>query len=162
VRAARARGREPRGWAGLRAGGIDCVVSDHSPAPAAAKRTGDFGTAWGGVSGLQTQLPVLWTAARARGVDLADLARWQSEAPARLAGLRSKGAIAAGQDADFVAWDPDATFVVEPGRLLHRHAVSPWAGRRLSGVVHTTWLRGRRVDTDGPPAGRMLDREVGS
>jgi len=146
-------------WDGLRAGLIDCVVSDHSPAPAAAKRTGDFATAWGGISGLQTQLPVVWTAAREHGAGPADLARWQSEAPARLAGLAAKGAIAVGKDADLVAWDPDATFVVEPDRLLHRHKLSPWAGRRLAGVVRTTWLRGRSVDPAGPPRGRMLSRD---
>ncbi|HYT10136.1 MAG TPA: amidohydrolase family protein, partial [Mycobacteriales bacterium] len=139
---------------------IDCVVSDHSPAPLPVKRTGDFGTAWGGISGLQTQLPTLWTDARRRGAGLADLARWQSEEPARLAGLSRKGAIAVGRDADLVAWDPDATFVVDPERLLHRHPVSPWAGRELAGLVRVTWLRGRPVDTEGSPHGRLLGRDA--
>ena len=145
-------------WDGVRAGLIGSVVSDHSPAPPSLKAldTGDFGTAWGGISGLQTQLPVVWTAARQHGVGLAELARLQSAAPAALAGLPAKGEIAVGKDADLVAWDPDATFVVDPARLLHRHALSPWAGRTLSGVVHATWVRGRRVDVGGPARGALL------
>lgn len=147
-------------WDGLQAGLLAGVVSDHSPAPPEIKSldTGDLGTAWGGISGLQTQLPVVWTAGQARGATPADLARWQSAGPAELAGLPAKGSISVGKDADLVAWDPDASFVVDPALLLHRHALSPWAGRTLRGVVHTTWLRGVAVDVSGPPRGRLLGR----
>ena len=46
-------------WAGLADGTIDLVVSDHSPCTAELKHldTGDFGTAWGGISSLQLGLP---------------------------------------------------------------------------------------------------------
>ena len=149
-------------WQALGAGLIDAVVSDHSPAPPSLKSldTGDFGTAWGGISGVQTSLPVVWTQARARGHSPAALARWQSAAPAALAGLAGKGAIEVGNDADLVVWDPDATFTLDADTLLHRHKLSPWQGAKLSGVVHETWLRGVRVDTDGPPTGVLLRRGV--
>lgn len=147
-------------WDGLRAGLIDAVVSDHSPASPDTKSldTGDLGTAWGGISGLQTQLPVVWSQARNRGASVGDLARWQSGAPGKLAGLPGKGAIAVGLDADLVAWDPDATFEVDPALLLHRHALSPWAGQTLHGVVASTWLRGHPVEAEGAPTGRLLTR----
>jgi allantoinase len=146
----------------LREGLISCVVSDHSPAPPDLKAvdTGDFGTAWGGISGLQTQLPVVWTEARQRGFGLADLARVQSAAPAALAGLPSKGAIAVGRDADLVAWDPDASFVLEAADLHYRHRQSPWSGRELFGVVDTVWLSGRELADGGAPGGRLLRRGV--
>ncbi len=162
------RGRANREllWQALAGGGVDCVVSDHSPSPPDLKAladvkvidSGDFGAAWGGIAGLQTQLPVVWTAARERGHDLADLARWQSAAPAALAGLPGKGSIVVGGDADLVVWDPDAVFVVDAAALQHRHALSPWDGARLSGVVHQTFLRGRLVDVLGPARGRLLTR----
>jgi allantoinase len=66
-------------------------------------------------------------------------------APAQLAGLESKGRIAVGCDADLVAFAPDACFVVEPGMLAHRHKLTPYAGRQLTGVVRRTWLRGREI-----------------
>jgi allantoinase len=151
-------------WAALAEGTIATVASDHSPCPADRKRLddGDFLAAWGGIASLQLALPLVWTAARARGHDLADLARWMCAAPARLAGLDGrKGAIAAGRDADLVIFEPDAAFRVDPANLQHRHPVTPYAGRMLHGVVVETWLRGRRVHDRGrfaAPSGALLLR----
>ena len=75
---------------------------------------------------------------------------------------RSKGAIAAGLDADFVIWDPDAHTTVDPMTLHHRHPVTPYAGMRLRGVVRTTVLRGETIFRDGEvmrvPSGRLIRR----
>ena len=156
------RGRANREllWSALGDGRIDLVASDHSPAPPAVKAldTGDFGAAWGGIAGVQTALPVVWTEASARGYGVGDLARWQSERPAALAGLVGKGSIAVGNDADLVVWDPDAWATVDEAALAQRHPISPWHGRRLRGVVHTTYLRGAAVDLDGAPRGALLRR----
>jgi len=146
-------------WEALRAGVLDCVVSDHSPCPPALKRTdtGDFAAAWGGIASLQLGLPVMWTAAQRRGVPLADVVRWMAQRPAELVGLSRKGQIAVGYDADLVAFAPDESCTVDPETLHHRHPLTPYAGGRLSGVVHTTWLRG--VPVDGTPRGCLLTRE---
>jgi allantoinase len=86
----------------------------------------------------------------AESLALRVLARWMSEAPARLAGLGDrKGRIATGCDADLVVWDPDAAWTVDPSRLQQRHKVTPYAGRRLVGHVQTTFLRGAPVWRDG-------------
>ena len=84
-----------------------------------------------------------------------------SAAPATLARISDrKGSIAAGMDADFVIWNPDEEFLVEPNRLEQRHKVTPYAGMRLCGRVHDTWLRGppvwKRGQPVGAPAGRLL------
>ncbi|MEU7022864.1 allantoinase AllB [Streptomyces sp. NPDC046203] len=147
-------------WQGLADGTIDCVVSDHSPSTADLK-TGDFATAWGGISSLQLGLPAIWTEARRRGHTLQDVARWMSTGPARLAGLDRKGAIEAGRDADFAVLAPDATFTVDPAGLQHKNRVTAYAGRTLHGVVTATWLRGERIHDRGvlsEPGGRLLTR----
>ncbi len=144
-------------WSGLRQGILDLVVSDHSPSTATMKDldSGDFGTAWGGISSLQVGLPVVWTEARHRGFSLSDVAAWMAEQPAQLAGLRTKGRIAPGYDADFCVFAPDESFTVDPARLHHRHPVTPYAGRRLLGVVRSTILRGKLTDP-ARPRGRLL------
>jgi allantoinase len=150
-------------WEAVRSGVIGMIVSDHSPCPPELKllERGDFAAAWGGIASLQLALPVVWTEARARGHSLAALAGWMSEGPARLAGLAGhKGRIAAGYDADLVVFDPEASFVVEPARLHHRHKLTPYAGRNLQGVVRQTYLGGRLVYDAGTfasaPTGALL------
>ncbi|WP_152648374.1 allantoinase AllB [Streptacidiphilus anmyonensis] len=154
-------------WQALAAGEFIAVVSDHSPSTPELKHLpslggdGDFAAAWGGIASLQLGLPAIWTEARRRGHSLADVVRWMSSGPASLVGLSTKGAIAPGMDADLVAFDPDAAFTVDPAGLHHRHPVTPYAGRSLSGVVRTTWLRGEPVDAndvDAAPSGRLLTR----
>lgn len=134
-------------WQALLAGEIDLVASDHSPCPPNMKRThGDFFSAWGGIASLQLSLSAVWTGARSRGAKPERLAQWMSAAPAKLAGLADrKGAIAEGYDADLVIWDPDASYEVDPAKLLHRHAVTPYARRELFGVVRATYVGGRRI-----------------
>jgi allantoinase len=146
-------------WNGLSAGIIDMVVSDHSPSTAELKTKGqgDFGAAWGGIASLQLTLPVVWTQARTRGFSLADVAKWMSEGPARLAGLASKGSIEPGRDADFCLFAPDDSFVVQSSRLHHRNPGTPYDGRRLFGVVRSTVLRGKLVDLE-LAGGRLLRR----
>ncbi|HEX9977167.1 MAG TPA: allantoinase AllB, partial [Acidimicrobiia bacterium] len=72
-------------WDALASGSIDMVVSDHSPCPPTMKAAG-FGRAWGGIGSLELRLPVVWTAASARGFGVADVAAWLCTGPAALIG----------------------------------------------------------------------------
>jgi allantoinase len=139
-------------WQGLRAGIIDLVVTDHSPCPPAMKRLdeGRFDLAWGGIASLSVALPVVWTDASRRGFSLDDVARWMSSAPAVLAGLSARaGVLQAGREANFVVFDPEGEFVVTPDRLHYRHAISPYLGETLRGIVDATYLRGEPVYANG-------------
>jgi len=148
-------------WNGLRKGVLGMIVTDHSPSPPDLKTPGDFLRAWGGIASLELSLAAVWTGAAARGFGPGDVARWMSTAPAALAGLTDrKGAIAPGRDADLVVWDPDAEFVVDPCNLQQRQKYTPYAGRRLRGIVRKTFVRGTLVwDGDrlqSSPSGRLL------
>ena len=147
-------------WEWFRDGTIDLVVSDHSPSTADLKHfeTGDFGTAWGGISSLQLGLAAVWTEARERGFTLGDVVGWMSRGPADQTGLTRKGRIAVGGDADFAVFAPDERQTIDAARLQHKNPITPYAGRQLSGVVRSTWLRGVRIDIGEPPRGRQLTR----
>jgi allantoinase len=152
-------------WHALAEGAISMIATDHSPCPPAMKLPdeGDFLRAWGGIASLQLSLPVVWTQARARDYAVADMAQWLCRNPARLAGIdKRKGSLAPGFDADLVIWNPDATFKVDAAQLHHRHKVTPYVGRELTGVVETTFLRGSKIFDRGAfpslPHGNILLR----
>jgi allantoinase len=136
---------------------IGMVVSDHSPSPPELKR-GDYDQAWGGIASLELGLSVMATIHDS----FVDLAQWMSEAPARLAGLASKGQVAPGYDADLVLFDPAERWTVRPESLHQRHKITPYAGRELRGRVRATYLRGEKIYDHGnfatPAIGRVLQR----
>jgi allantoinase len=159
------RGRANREalWQGLQAGSIDMIATDHSPCPPDMKRLEEarFDLAWGGIASLSVALPVVWTDAARRGFTLDDIARWMSSAPAALAGLSKRaGALEAGRNANFVVFDPEAEFTVTPETLHYRHAVSPYMGERLRGVVTVTYLRGQPVYREGGFFSEVRGREL--
>jgi allantoinase len=127
-------------WAALESGLIDLVATDHSPCPPEMKRRdeGRWDLAWGGIASLGLALPVMWTALGRRGygpaAGMERLGAWMAAGPARLAGLAGrKGALAAGADADFVVFDPNADWTVAPEHLHFRHKLSPYLGAELRG-----------------------------
>jgi len=142
-------------WRALLDGTIDLIATDHSPCPPEMKRlaatapgeeAGRFDEAWGGIPSLSVALSVLWTDCVARGIPLAKLVEWVSNKPARMAGVGvHAGAIAPGMHANLVAFDKEARFTLAPEHLHYRHAISPYIGETLRGVVRSTWLRGERV-----------------
>lgn len=54
-----------------------------------------------------------------------------------------------GYDADFVIWDPQATFTVDKPNIYHKNKVTPYEGWTLKGVVRKTILRGDTIFDDG-------------
>ncbi|CAA9252389.1 MAG: Allantoinase [uncultured Arthrobacter sp.] len=146
-------------WKGLEDGTIDCIVTDHSPSTPDLKdpEHGDFEVAWGGVSSLQLGLPLVWTEARKRGIPLERVVGWMAQAPAALVGLPRKGRLVVGCDADLVVFAAEESFTVDVNALYHRNPVSPYSGKRLTGVVRRTYLRGTEVD-GGTPHGVLLRR----
>jgi allantoinase len=157
-------------WDALLGGRIDLVASDHSPCPPADKEKGrdDIFAAWGGVSGVQSLLPAVFTEARRRstGMDarkVAGFIAWRLAAkPADRFGLGArKGRIKAGADADIVLFDPDREWALEPAAVLTRSVLTPYAGRRFTGAVVRTLVRGRTIypEADTGARGRFVAAE---
>ncbi|KAH6773703.1 allantoinase [Perilla frutescens var. hirtella] len=143
-------------WAALLDGNIDMLSSDHSPSAPELKLfdEGDFLRAWGGISSLQFVLPVTWSYGRKHGISLHQLVSWWSEKPAKLAGQHLKGAIAVGNYADIVVWDPEVEFELDddhPVYLKHRN-ISAYMGSKLAGKVVDTYVRGNLVYQGGKHA----------
>ncbi|KAK9681943.1 hypothetical protein RND81_10G038600 [Saponaria officinalis] len=143
-------------WEALKVDDIDMLSSDHSPSLPSLKllQQGDFLKAWGGISSLQYVLPATWTSGREHGVTFEQIASWWSERPAKLAGQHLKGAIAVGNFADIVAWEPETEFDLDanhPSYAKHP-SISAYMGRKLSGKVLATFVKGNLVYRDGKHA----------
>ena len=146
-------------WEAVLGGRIDLIASDHSPCPARDKARGsdDIFAAWGGVSGVQSLLPAVFTEAlhRARGAldarAVAGFIAWRLAAkPADRFGLSPrKGRIASGADADIVLFDPARDWTFEPAAVQTRSGLTPYAGRSFTGAVVRTLVRGTTVYLDG-------------
>ncbi|GHE82920.1 allantoinase AllB [Thalassotalea profundi] len=135
-------------WQAITDGRLDFIVSDHSPCTPELKHidTGDIEKAWGGISALQFGLPLIWSEAKERGFSLVDITKLMSSKTAKFAGLdRIKGQIATGFHADFLIFNPDHRYEITNEMIKHRHNITPYAGRWVTGQVEHTFVRGHHV-----------------
>jgi dihydroorotase len=129
---------------GLADGTIDAIATDHAPHGCAAKGAG-LDLAPFGVTGLETSLSVaLTTLYHTKVLTRRKLVERLSAAPARLLGLPARGTLAPGADANLAVVDPDAAWTPAPP-FQSKSRNTPFAGRRLKGLVALTLFDGRPV-----------------
>jgi dihydroorotase len=135
---------------GLADGTIDAIATDHAPhVPEAKERP--FEEAPPGMLGLETALALTLGELVEPGVlTLGDALALLSWRPAAIAGLDGHGGpIAPGRVANLCVVDPAVRWEVDPTRLASRSRNTPYAGRKLTGRVRHTVLRGEPVVVDG-------------
>jgi allantoinase len=147
----RSEGNREGLWDALAQGKIDLVASDHSPCPTELKLNPDlsFFAAWGGISGAQSSLELMFhEGVNMRGLPVTLISKLLAEQPAQRFGLRHrKGSIALGLDADLVLLHPDKSYTLTAEDLLYRYKHSPYIGMTLSCKVISTISRGNVVYT---------------
>ena len=129
--------------AALADGTIDAVATDHAPHARHDKEHAFVDAAFG-MLGLETALSVVSEIMVGSGLlDWAGIAQVMSVRPARIAGLSGHGRpIAVGEPANLTLVDPSATVTVDRDASMSLSRNNPWHGRRLTGAVHATLLRG--------------------
>jgi dihydroorotase len=131
--------------AGLGAGTVDCIATDHAPHAPEAKEQ-PFDQAPPGMLGLETALALALTHL---DLPLAEVLALMSWRPAAILGADGEhGAVAEGRPANLCVIDPSATWTVDPDRLASRSRNTPYAGMTLTGRVRHTLLRGEPVVVD--------------
>ncbi|RWE68008.1 dihydropyrimidinase [Mesorhizobium sp.] len=97
-------------WAGLQAGSLQVVATDHCAFTTSQKRNGvgDFTKIPNGTGGLEDRLPVLWTTGVNTGrLTMNEFVAVTSTNIAKILNMYpKKGAIVEGADADILVWDP--------------------------------------------------------
>ncbi len=119
-------------WRALLDGVIDFIATDHAPHTLEEKAKG-YPKSPSGMPGVETSLPLMLTEAKKGRCSVAQVANWMSTAPAKAYGVRNKGAIAPGFDADLVLVDLNNYRPVSRDRLFTKCGWSPFEGWNLTG-----------------------------
>ena len=157
-------------WSALHEETLSLVSSDHAPyrfdesGKLAAGPNAGFHQIANGLPGLETRLPLMFDAmvSNGRGGPEA-FARLTATAPAQVYGLKRKGAIAEGMDADIVVWNPDKQVTYGADDLHDNVGYNPWEGHSIQGWPDHVILRGQTLVKDGaffgtPGQGQWIDR----
>jgi len=142
-------------WAGVVSGEIQHVATDHAAGEwPAEKHTGSIWTDYGGVPGVEQLLPYMYSEGYRGGrITLERLVELLCEAPAEFFGIHGrKGSLVAGFDADLAVIDERDEWTVEAEAMHNLNRYTPLEGKRLTGRVTSTFVRGARV-FERDPAG---------
>ncbi|WP_340317507.1 dihydroorotase [Rhizorhabdus argentea] len=146
-------------WDYLRQGVPDVLGSDHAPHTKDEKAK-VYPASPSGMPGVQTLLPLMLNHVAEGRLTLQQLIELTSAGPQRVFGLRTKGRIALGYDADFSIVDLRARWTIAEDWLASRCGWSPFTGMTLTGKPVGTIVRGHRVMWDGGLANAAIGTPI--
>ena len=145
-------------WAAINDGTVDTVGSDHAPHSREKKKL-PWPECPGGLTGVQTIVPVMLNHVSAGRLSLMRLVDLLCAGPARVYGVVGKGRLAAGYDADFTLVDMKRRRRIEESWIVSPCGWTPFAGMDITGWPVATIVRGQTVMRDdavvGAPIGRL-------
>lgn len=143
----------------LREGVIQAVASDHAPHTKEEKQK-PYQDAPSGVPGLSTMLPLLLDSVNHGELSLEAVAQFTSANPARILGIKNKGEIRKGFDADLVVVDMNKEQTVGVNGYFSKCGWSPYDGRKLKGWPIMTMVNGKIVYENGELNGINKGKEI--
>jgi dihydroorotase len=146
-------------WAALAAGVLDIVGSDHAP-HTREEKDHPYPESHSGMTGVQTLVPIMLDHVNAGRLSLERLVDLTSHGPQRLFGIRSKGRIAVGYDADLTVVDLKRQATIDNSWVASRCGWSPYHGCPVQGWPAGTVVRGRRVMWEGEILGAARGEPV--
>jgi dihydroorotase len=146
-------------WAALRAGVVDVLGSDHAPHTRAEKDHA-YPDSHSGMTGVQTLVPIMLDHVNAGRLTLERFVDLTSHGPQRLFGIRGKGRIAVGYDADLTVVDLKRRETITNRCIASRCAWTPYDGVSVQGWPVGTFVRGRRVMWEGEILGPAAGEPV--
>jgi dihydroorotase len=144
---------------GLYEGVFDVFGSDHAPHTLEEKAQ-PYPSSPSGMPGVQTMLPALLTLANQGLMNVQTLVKMGCENPARIYGIKNKGCLKPGFDADLVLVDLAKRTIFERSMVASKCGWSPYEGVEFTGWPVHVWLRGIRMVEDGSLTGRQIGGQV--
>ncbi len=147
-------------WHGIAQGIVDVLGSDHAPHTREEKDHAYPGS-HSGMTGVQTLVPIMLDHVNAGRLSLARFVDLTSHGPQRLFGIRRKGRIAVGYDADLTIVDMKRTETITNRWVESRCGWTPYDGKSVTGWPVGTFVRGRRAMWQGEIAAKAHGEPVG-
>jgi len=135
-------------WAALADGVVDVLGSDHAP-HTRAEKDHPYPESHSGMTGVQTLVPIMLDHVNAGRLTLERFVDLTSAGPQRLFGIRGKGRIAVGWDADLTVVDLERRETITGRWIASRCGWTPYDGISVAGWPVGTIVRGRRVMWQG-------------
>lgn len=135
-------------WQAISYGVVDCIATDHAPHTIEEKEQ-DYWKAPSGVPGLETMLPLLLDAVNKNRLSLQRLVQLTSENPAAMFGIKGKGKLAVGMDADITIVDLAEWKTIKNDDMLTKCGWTPFDGWKVKGAVATTIVNGNVIYSNG-------------
>lgn len=132
-------------WEGILDGTIDTIGTDHAPHRIEEKKA----KLTFGIPGAENSLEMMLKAVRCDKISLEKLMKIMSENTAEIFGLKNKGKIAAGYDADLVIVDMTTEEIISQENVISKCGWTPYEGFEKGGKILTTIVRGNVVFNDG-------------
>lgn len=146
-------------WGAVEEGLIDVFGSDHAPHTIEEKAR-PYPDSPSGMPGVQTMLPVLLNFVTVGRLSVEKIVKMLCERPAELYGIKDKGRISVGFDADLSIVDMGSKFKVSPEWLKSKCGWSPFEGRVMCGRPVHTIVNGAVTVRDSELSGRPRGSEV--
>jgi dihydroorotase len=135
-------------WAGIASGVVDVLGSDHAPHTREEKEH-PYPESHSGMTGVQTLVHIMLDHVNAGRLSLTRFVDLTSHGPARLFGIRGKGRLAVGFDADLTVVDMKRTETITHNWIQSRSRWTPYDGVQVKGWPVGTFVRGRCVAWNG-------------
>lgn len=137
-------------WKGINRGDIQVLATDHCPFDIKGKKdmngTDDYRKIPNGAPGIETLLMLMHSEGVVTGrISLEKMVDVLSTATARMFGLKDKGEICVGKDADIVIFDPDLKFTITQEKLHMNVDYTPYEGMKITGMPVEVYVRGKKV-----------------
>lgn len=131
--------------AGLKDGTIQVIATDHAPHTKEEKAV-EYLYAPCGMVGLETALPLVLRELVEPGVlTLGEALAKLTVNPAKILGLKDKGSLEVGKDADITIIDLEQEWLVDREKLLSKGKNTPFHGWKMKGKAVTTVVGGKIV-----------------
>ena len=150
-------------WYAIKNNYNDTIGSDHAPHLKINKEK-DYPNSPSGMPGVQTLMPVMLNHVNDGKLSLNQLVKLVCENPVKIFGIKNKGFIKKGYDADFTIIDMNKKIIIKNENIESKCGWSPFNGFEFNGTPVSTIISGKVKMRDGKilgqPEGKPLVFEI--